>query len=157
VKYFCKLRAKDKAESNVTKRVKPYIIKVVEGKKGEPLLDANSFGSGGDGVLVGDLWGYITDVNDAVLKMFGTSDKSEVVGKHILGFLVKDEKVREAQDGVNRIATGKSETKVFHVPSKTGEELALEVTIDFIRNKEGEQIGFFDIIRSLSNPQKEQV
>lgn len=30
-----------------------------------------------DGIVIGDLWGYIRYVNEAILKMMGTSDASQ--------------------------------------------------------------------------------
>jgi PAS domain S-box-containing protein len=47
-----------------------------------------------EGIVVGDLYGYISNVNDTIVKIFGSKDKSELVGKHVFELLVKEEKTR---------------------------------------------------------------
>ena len=152
------LGEKDKAESGVTKEERSYCIKVIEGEAGiEAVLDATSFQKGiEDGIIIGDLWGYISDVNEVIVKMFGAADKNEFVGKHVLDFLVKEERAQAVQDSLNLIVGDQGETKEYRALSKSGEEIRLEVTIDFIRDKQGEKIGFVDIVRVLPGYKKNQ-
>lgn len=103
-----------------------------------------------DGVIKGDLWGYITDVNEAILKIYGASDKSEFVGKHVLSFLVKKERGQVVKEVLDAITTGKSSTREYRILSKNGKIISLEVTLDFIMNENGEKIGFIDIVRTKS-------
>lgn len=103
-----------------------------------------------DGVVIGDLWGYITHVNEAVVKMLGASDASIFVGKHVLNFLPEEDRGRVVTESLNSIATNQGRTGMYRVISKSGEELQLEVTVDFIRDKQGEKIGFIDIVRNIT-------
>ena len=121
---------------------------MLEGSEGKILLDANGYQKGAeDGVIVGDLWGYITDVNEVIVKLFGAASRSEVVGKHVLDFLVKEERGRAIQESLDIIANDHSETKEYLALSKSGEKIHVKVTIDLIKDKQGEQIGFVDIVR----------
>jgi PAS domain S-box-containing protein len=104
-----------------------------------------------DGVVIGDLWGYISDVNDVVVKWYGANDKSEFVGKHVLEFLMKEERSRAVQESLNSIVSGHERIREYRVRSKTGEELTLNVTISYIRDKDGQKIGFIDIIKNISD------
>ena len=37
-----------------------------------------------EGVITGDLYGFITDVNDAIIKMYGAADKKNLWGSMLL-------------------------------------------------------------------------
>jgi PAS domain S-box-containing protein len=104
-----------------------------------------------EGIIIGDLWGYISDVNEVIVKMYGAKDKSEFVGKHVLEFLVKEEKGRAVQNSLDSIANEQGEKQEYRVRTKSGKEITVEVTTDFISSKQGEKIGFIDIVRKLSD------
>ncbi len=69
-------------------------------------IDQDLFASSknaGDGILVGDLYGYISDVNELIVNIFGANDKSEFIGKHYLEFLVKEERSLAVQRSITAI------------------------------------------------------
>lgn len=102
-----------------------------------------------EGVIIGDLWGYISDVNQVIVNMYGAKDKSEFIGKNVLEFLVKEERDRAVKSSLDSIATEKAKTHQYRVQLKDGKQITVEVTLDFLRNKQGDIIGFIDIIRPL--------
>jgi PAS domain S-box-containing protein len=114
------------------------------------LNSAESAQNAEDGVIKGDLWGYITDVNEVILKMYVATVKSEFVGKHVLSFLVKEERRQVVQDTLESITTGKGSTKEYRALSKSGKVLSVLVTMDFLIDENGEKIGFIDIVRTRS-------
>ena len=109
-----------------------------------------------DGIVIGDLNGYITEVNDAIVKMYGAAEKSEFVGKHVLEFLVESDRERALRDSLDSILLGQGKTSEYRALSKSGEEVPVEVTVAFIRDENGENIGFVDIIRNISNRKKNE-
>ncbi|MCW4009647.1 MAG: PAS domain-containing protein [Candidatus Bathyarchaeota archaeon] len=116
----------------------------------QTVLDATAFQEGiEEGIIVGDLWGYIHDVNEVVVKIFGAADKSEFVGKHVLDFVVKEERSRAVQESLDTIVSNQNTTKEHRVRIKSGKEIRVEVTINLLRDKQGEQIGFVDVIKVL--------
>jgi two-component system NtrC family sensor kinase len=117
-------------------------IKVPEAKLGGKISQT-------DGIIVGDLWGFISDVNDTILDLYGSKNKSDLVGKHVLEFLADGEKDRALEYSTYTMAVNEARTQVFTVHLKNNAEAVLEVTADFIRNDKGESIGFFDIIRKI--------
>jgi PAS domain S-box-containing protein len=155
---------KDRADSGITNGEKPDHTGLVDGrteiqaiqdavaanKKVEESALASAIHMCKDGIIVGDLWGYITHVNEVIVKMYGASDKSEFVGKHVLNFLVKEERGRAVRESLDSIVTGQGRTEAYRVLSKRGEELLLEVTLDLLRDEQGEQIGFVDVVRNIS-------
>jgi two-component system, NtrC family, sensor kinase len=100
-----------------------------------------------DGIIVGDLYGYISDVNESIVKMYGASDKSEIVGKHYLEFLVKEERAQAVQRSIASIMNNQGMTDEYRVRLKNGEEAKIKVTTSFLRDQNGEKIGFIDFVR----------
>jgi PAS domain S-box-containing protein len=93
------------------------------------------------------LWGYISDVNDAILKLYGCTDKKEIIGKHMLDFLPKEERARAVQDSLDLIVKDKDTVREYTAVVKNGEKVRLEVSIEHVRDKMGEKIGFVDVIK----------
>jgi PAS domain S-box-containing protein len=107
-----------------------------------------------DGVIVGDLYGYITDVNDSILKMYGTTDKAEFIGKNVFSFTVKNDKQRAVNNSLNMIMGNQGQKSEYRAIRKNGEEIQVEVTTEFIRDENGEKIGFVNTISILPFSEK---
>jgi PAS domain S-box-containing protein len=100
-----------------------------------------------DGIVIGDLYGYISDVNETIVRMLGAADKSELVGKHILEFLAKEEKSRAVQNSLASIMGDQGMTGEYKARLKSGEEVTLEVITTLMKDEQGDKIGFIDFIR----------
>jgi PAS domain S-box-containing protein len=100
-----------------------------------------------DGIMVGDLYGFISDVNESIVKIYGASDKSEIVGKHYLEFLVKEERALAVQRSIASIMNNQGMNAEYRILLKNGQETKIEVTTSFLRDQDGEKIGFIDVIR----------
>ena len=107
-----------------------------------------------DGIIIGDLNGYIIEVNEAIVRMSGSASKEDFVGKHVLDFLVEVDRNRATRDSLDLIFSGQGKTSEYSVISKSGQTIPLEVTIAFIRDAQGKKIGFIDVVRNLSNSKK---
>ena len=103
-----------------------------------------------DGVVMGDLWGYITDVNQVILDLFGAKDKKEFVGKNILNFLVKEERQRAVKESLDSITNGKNKTLKYCVQLKNGQQLTLIVRTILMKDENGQQTGFINIVKTDS-------
>jgi PAS domain S-box-containing protein len=103
-----------------------------------------------DGIIVGDLYGYISDVNESIVKLYGASDKSEIVGKHYLEFLVKEQRGQAVQRSIASIINNQGMNDEYRIRLKSGEEAKIEVTTSFLMNSDGEKIGFIDVVRKIS-------
>lgn len=128
------------------KPVRGYRIKA----KGDQLeLDDTQRASASEGVIIGNLWGYISDVNDFIVSLFSVHNKSELVGKHVLQFLAKEEKTRAIESSLKAIQTEKARTETYVVSLGNGQKLTLEVFVDLLENEDGEKMGFIDIITPI--------
>jgi PAS domain S-box-containing protein len=108
------------------------------------------------GVIVGDLYGYITDVNDNILKMYGTTDKTEFIGKNILKFAVKTDVQHALSDTLNMIIANQGQKSKYRAIRKNQEEVPVEVTSSFIRDENGEKIGFINAVKILPFPSEKK-
>lgn len=103
------------------------------------------------GIVISDLYGYISDVNDRLVEIFGAKDKSEFVGKHLLEFLVKEEKARVFQNSLALILLNNQKiTGQYKVHLKSGEVTTLEVTTTLMKDKDGQSVGFIDFVKKVN-------
>ena len=109
-----------------------------------------------DGIITGDLNGNITDVNDAVLRMYGCTDKRDLIGKNVLDFVVDTDRERALRDSMESMRTGQGRTTEYMALTKNG-EVPIEITTGFIRNEQGEPIGFVDIVHNISERKKAEL
>jgi len=107
-----------------------------------------------DGIITGDLNGNITDVNDAALRMYGSSDKGDLIGKNVLDFLVETDRTRALQDSMESMKKGQGKTIEYKALKKNGTEIPIEITTAFIRGEQGEPTGFVDIVRNIAERKK---
>jgi len=108
-----------------------------------------SFETSSEAIVMGDLWGYITDVNQAAVKLFGAKDKTEFIGKHVLNFVVKDDRSRAVENSLDSIRRKEGKIEKYGAVLKSGKEIALCVKTAFIVDKEGERVGFIDFIKPM--------
>ena len=105
---------------------------------------------------MGDVEGNVTYVNCALVKMMGSDDKNEFVGRHVLEFIVESERAQATQNSINSIKTGEGWTGKFTVLLKNRQTLPVEITAAPIKNENGDPIGFIDIVRDISERVKNE-
>jgi PAS domain S-box-containing protein len=110
-----------------------------------------------DGIVTGDLNGNISDVNDAVLTIYGSTNKGDLIGKNVLDFLVERDRTRALQDSLESIRTEQGKTIEYTALTKDGAEIPIEITTAFIRDEQSEPIGFVDIIRNIAERKKAEL
>ncbi len=103
-----------------------------------------------NGVLIGDLWGYISDVNETLVKMFEAENKKEFIEKHVLNFLVEAERSRAVNNSMDSIINNKGKTQSYKVLLKNGKTATLEVQTALITDKKREKSGFIDVVKFAS-------
>jgi PAS domain S-box-containing protein len=114
------------------------------------IADSPILKNSSDGIVMGDLWGYISDVNQVIIDLFGAKDKKEFVGKHVLNFLVKEERQRAIKESMDSIINSKSKTLKYCVQLKNGQQLTLIVKTMLMKDENGQQTGFVNIVKTDS-------
>jgi PAS domain S-box-containing protein len=155
------MSANSDAKGNAGKEANEFVSRLMEKVSSEEILNSDltlhdtslieDSENASEGVLVGDLWGYITDVSNFIVKLYGAKDKSEIVGKHVLNFLPEGQRALEAKEAMDSIAKGvENRKRKYNITTKHGEEIPLEITISLIRDKQGQIIGFIDYVKSFT-------
>lgn len=106
-----------------------------------------------DAIIIGELNGIITYVNNAALELRGADDKKELIGKQLLEFVSEKDQNRAWTLSQNSLKTGKSFLDQFKIKRKDGSEIDVEITASII-TKDNQPIGFIDIIRSITERKK---
>jgi PAS domain S-box-containing protein len=107
-----------------------------------------------DGIILTNLDGFISYVNEAVLKIYGSDDKNDLLGKHVLDFLAEKDRQKAMRISIECLTTGEGKFDEFTVLTKKGFEVPVEITKAIIKDESGERIGFIDIIRNISERKK---
>jgi PAS domain S-box-containing protein len=107
-----------------------------------------------DAIIIGDLNGKINHVNGAFLKMYGTTDKADFVGRFVIEFIAERDRERATQCSMEALRTGSGFAGEFVALTKSGVEIPLEITVTIIKNEYGKGIGFVDILRDITERKK---
>jgi PAS domain S-box-containing protein len=137
--------------ADTDKQTTTYCIKVNEDQLNIENDVVSLCENSSEGIVVGDLWGYISDVNQTIVKMFGAKHKSEFIGKHVLEFLVKEERSRATQESLNAISNNQDVSQKCQIHTKNGQKMTILVITKILKNRQGDQIGFIDIVKQLTN------
>jgi PAS domain S-box-containing protein len=102
-----------------------------------------------DGIIIGDAEGYIKYVNDALMKMYGGTDKNDLIGKHIIDFVADFDRQRALECSLESVRTGQGWKGQFTALNAKGEMMPIELTAAPIKDENGVSIAFIDIIRDV--------
>jgi len=103
-----------------------------------------------DGVITGDMSGNIRDANEAALRIYGSRNKSELIGKNVQDLLVERDRARAQQNSMETIQFGQGKTAEYTILTKNQVEVPIEVTTQLLVDEKGNSTGFVDIVRDLT-------
>ncbi len=104
-----------------------------------------------DGIVIGELTGKITYVNDSILKMFAVPNQSYVIGKHVLDFIADKDKRKAFDNSMECLIANQGRKEQYTVVAFDGREVQAEITIALIKDEKGTNIGFVDVVRDLTS------
>lgn len=102
-----------------------------------------------DGIVIGNVDGKILYINQAILKMWGSTNKNEIIGRHVIEFIIQNDRERATEKSLNGLKTGEGWSDTFTILNKVGSTLPVEVTCTPIFHK-AKAIGFIDIVRDIT-------
>lgn len=108
------------------------------------------FSSMADGVVVTDLEGKITDLNEAQLRMFGFADKKEVIGKGGFDFIVERDRDRAFKEMMKVFEDGYNIGSTFTVADNSGKEFECELSTAMLHEAAGKASGFITVMRDVT-------
>ena len=103
-----------------------------------------------DSIVISDLEGKITDVNEATLKMYGTDNKADLIGISSFELIAPQEREKALAGTKEVMERGYVKDREYHVVTKNGSKLPVEMSISIMKGADGEPIGFVGIIRDIT-------
>jgi diguanylate cyclase (GGDEF)-like protein/PAS domain S-box-containing protein/putative nucleotidyltransferase with HDIG domain len=113
-----------------------------------------TFASMADGVVVTDIEGKMTDVNEAQLRMFGFKEKSELIGKGGFDFLAVRDRGRALADMFKVYEQGFNTGAVYTVVDNNGREFECELSTAMLHDATGKPNGTVTIMRDVTERKK---
>jgi len=107
-----------------------------------------------DSIVISDLDGKIIDVNEATLKMYGTDDKRDLIGKNSFD-LIAPEELEKALAGTKEVLEkGYVASREYHIITKDGGRVPVEMSAAIMKDADGKPIGFVGINRDITERKK---
>ena len=138
--------------SHERQSVQIIVRDITERKKMEKELIrlSDAFRMSTDSIAISDLEGKMTDVNEATLKMYGTDDKADLIGKNSLDLFAPEDKEKVPAIMKELMEKGYSKDNYYNVIIKDGSKIPVEMSTSVMKGTEGEPIGFVGITRDVT-------
>jgi PAS domain S-box-containing protein len=130
--------------------------RITERKRAEEELVrlSNAVRMSTDSIVISDLDGKIIDVNEATLKMYGTADKRDLIGKDSFD-LIAPEELEKALAGTKEVLEkGYVTSREYHIITKDGGRVPVEMSVAIMKDADGKPIGSVGISRDITERKK---
>jgi len=102
-----------------------------------------------DDITITDLEGKVIFITPMALTMFGYESEDQIIGRNLSEFVAPVDRIR-AQDGIEKMFKGISNTTEYMAIRADGSYLDIEVNGEFIRDSEGNPSKMIFVVRDIS-------
>jgi PAS domain S-box-containing protein len=103
-----------------------------------------------ESIFIADLDGRIIDANEAALKMLGTTNKPDVIGKGVTELIVPEDR-QKAFDNMKRVLQeGLVKPVEYHLMRNDGSTILTEISASALKAKSGNPKGFVAVARDIT-------
>jgi PAS domain S-box-containing protein len=103
-----------------------------------------------DSIVIGDLNAKIIDVNEATLKMYGTDDKRDLIGKNSFDLIAPEDREKALAGMEEVLEKGYVKSREYHIITKDGGRIPVEMNTAIMKDADGKPIGFVGISRDIT-------
>lgn len=103
-----------------------------------------------DSIVIGDLDAKIIDVNEATLKMYGTDEKADLIGKNSFDLITPKEREKALAGMKEVLEKGYLRGQEYHIITKDGARIPVEMSIAIMKDADSKPIGFVSINRDIT-------
>lgn len=107
-----------------------------------------------DSIVLSDINGDITDVNEATLEMYGTEDKKDLIGKNFVDLIASEDQKKAITGSEEALEKGSIKEKEYHVIVKDGRKIPVEMSVAVMKDANNKPIGFVSISRNITERKK---
>jgi two-component system sporulation sensor kinase A len=103
-----------------------------------------------DSIVIGDLDAKIIDVNEATLKMYGTDNKRDLIGKSSFDLIAPEDR-EKALAGMKEVLEKEYvKGREYNIITKDGSRIPVEMNTTIMKDADGKPIGFVAISRDIT-------
>jgi len=103
-----------------------------------------------DSIVISDIGGKILDVNEATLKMYGSDDKEDLIGKNSFNLIAPEEREKALAGAKDLLEKGYLKIRAYHILTKNGNRIPVEMSAAIMKDTDGKPIGFVGISRDIT-------
>ncbi len=107
-----------------------------------------------DSIVLSDINGDITDVNEATLEMYGTKDKKDLIGKYFVDLIAPEDQKKVTTGSKEALEKGYVKEKEYHVVVKDGRKIPVEMSVAVMKDAYNRPVGFVAISRDITERKK---
>jgi PAS domain S-box-containing protein len=111
---------------------------------------SNAMKMSSDSIVISDLDGNITEVNEATLKMYGTDDKKDLIGKNSIDFIVPEEREKALSGMKEVLKKGYLKSREYNIITKDNRIIPIDMSVGLMKDTGGKPIGFVGISRDIA-------
>ncbi|NQT73848.1 MAG: PAS domain S-box protein [Chloroflexi bacterium] len=104
----------------------------------------------GDGVSVSDLEGTIVETNQAFFRMFGHTEKGEIIGRNAAEFIAEKDHPKLMDHIKEQLETETCEAREYTLVDRLGREFASEIKTALVRDSLGNPVRFIAVKRDIT-------
>jgi len=103
-----------------------------------------------DSIVICDLAGNISDANEATLKMYGTTEKGDLLGKSAFELIVPEERTKAIAGMEETLDKGFIQNREYKISIKDGRTIPVEMSVALMKGPGGKVMGFVGISRDIT-------
>ncbi|TMA59345.1 MAG: PAS domain-containing sensor histidine kinase, partial [Deltaproteobacteria bacterium] len=103
-----------------------------------------------DSIVIADLEGRIVEVNDATLKMYGTDNKEELLGKSAFDLIVPGDRAQAVVARDETLDKGVISNLEYSIITKDGSAVPVELSATLMKDTRGNPVGFVGVSRDIT-------
>jgi len=103
-----------------------------------------------DSIVIGDLEAKIIDVNEATLKMYGTDNMRDLIGKNSFELIAPEDREKALEGMREVLEKGYVKDREYHIITKDGSQILVEMNSSIMKDADGKPIGFVSVSRDIT-------
>lgn len=107
-----------------------------------------------DSIVIGDLDAKIIDVNEATLKMYGTEDKRDLIGRSSFDLIAPEDREKGLAGMKEVLEKGYVKDRKYNIITKNGSRIPVEMNTAIMKGVDGKPIGFVAVSRDITERRK---
>ena len=103
-----------------------------------------------DSIVISDLEAKIIEVNEATLRMYGTDDKRDLIGKNSFDLFAPEDRDKAIAGTKEVLERGYVDNREYHIITKDGSTVLVAMNVAIMKDVDGKPTGFVAVTRDIT-------